>query len=206
MLRLSVEGFEGTAWREVSRALAEYGHAVILAWILTGMIFEKCRSKGVGGGLARPLGWIVRQEAEDLTQDTVAEAIVHFRDQVLSRGRWNPARGASLSTFFVGNCLLQFPNLYRRWWRGQAKRRALPLEAAVDPLAIRDPEEEAVERVQIEATLRALDQLTRRAVRLRAMGFSIEEIAKLTETTPKAVESRLYRLHVQMRRLRSDTA
>src|SRR5437763_1022928 len=42
LLRLSLEGFGGRTWEELSRALAEYGFAVMRAWIATGVVRVKC--------------------------------------------------------------------------------------------------------------------------------------------------------------------
>jgi hypothetical protein len=38
LLRLSVEDVDGLTWREVLRALAEYGNAVMGVWITSGMV------------------------------------------------------------------------------------------------------------------------------------------------------------------------
>jgi hypothetical protein len=138
MLRLSLARFTGSPWDEVARALVEYGRTVMFAWIATGVVFSKCHDKGIViGRFASPWRPIRGLDAEELTEDTVAAAIIAFRDGVLGRGRWDPARGASLATFFVGNCLLQFPNIYRAWRRQQAwsaRQRPLDgLESREDP-------------------------------------------------------------------------
>src|SRR5207253_3053976 len=43
LLRLSLEGFGGRAWEELSRALVEYGFAVMRPWIAMGVVWVKCR-------------------------------------------------------------------------------------------------------------------------------------------------------------------
>lgn len=115
MLRLSVEGFKGKAWTEVSEALVQYGWTVMRAWIVTGVVVVKCAERHLGGSkLAPPAGGMLRDDALDLATDTVSDAIVNFRDKVLARGQWDPSKGASLATFFIGNCLLRFANNYRK--------------------------------------------------------------------------------------------
>ena len=123
MLRLSVEGFEGEAWDKVAAALIDYGFQVMRAWVVTGEVFKKMTEKG---RVYRdpPRSGIPRDDALMLAEDTVADAIVNFRDRVLKRGIWDPSRGANLTTFFIGNCLLyQFPNLYRRWHQDYFRSR-----------------------------------------------------------------------------------
>jgi hypothetical protein len=75
-------------------------------------------------------------DALELSCETVAEAIRCFRERVLIPGKWDPTRKASLRTFFVGQCILQFPNIYRRWNTEQSLG-LLPegLEAEVAPFA-----------------------------------------------------------------------
>ncbi len=94
MLRLSLAQFTGSVWDEVARALVEYGRTVMFAWIATRVVFSKCHEKGIVtdrfGGPGR-LIW--GPDAEELTEDTVATAIIAFRDGVLRRGRWDPAPG-----------------------------------------------------------------------------------------------------------------
>src|SRR6266851_10299402 len=92
MFRLSEEGFGGRAWQEVARALAEYGHAVIRAWVITGQIFQRCRRmKGLSWPPASAAPRVPDpEEAWDLATDTVAAALVNFRDRVLAVGKWDP--------------------------------------------------------------------------------------------------------------------
>ena len=41
---------------------------------------------------------------QDLATDTVLAALEAFLEKVLKRNRWDPAKGASLKTFFIGQC------------------------------------------------------------------------------------------------------
>lgn len=100
MLQLSVDGFEGRAWRKVSDALVEYGWQVMRSWIVTGQVFVKLRERQIPCKPA-PSAGIPRDDALDLAVDTVAQALIHFRDNVLIPGNWNPAKGANLTTYFI---------------------------------------------------------------------------------------------------------
>lgn len=211
MLRLSVEGFEGTTWRRVAEALVEYGYTVMRAWVVTGHVFVKLREKG--RPLDAPTSGIPRPDALELAEDTVADAIVHFRDRVLKRGVWDPAKGASLTTYFIGNCLMfQFPNLYRAWRADRARAPRLELAAGDEerdhPITLlpnRDgPEREVVDRDHDRrATAEILEPVTsetnKTILRLRAEGFGVDEIAELLGLDYKAVESRIYRAREAIR-------
>ena len=100
MMRLSVEGFEGRTWRRVAEALVEYGFTVMRSWVVTGHVFVKLTEKG--RPLEAPSAGIPRHDGARVAEDTVAEAIVHFRDRVLRARSLGPGEGASLTTSSSG--------------------------------------------------------------------------------------------------------
>lgn len=215
MMQLSAEGFDGNAWEKVSDALVEYGWQVMRAWIVTGQVFVKLREKG-HRGLRPPADGIPRNDALDLAQTVVADAIVHFRDKVLRLGKWDPTKGANLTTFFIGNCLrFQFPNLYRSWLTeqrraamtvevGRADRRGRLVEDS-DPaghVVGNDASKHAVEALLEPVT----DPTNRTILRLRADGYDIDEIAELLQMDYKSVESRIYRARRKLGRSTKDAS
>ncbi len=219
MLRLSADGFEGRVWEKVAGALVEYGFAVMRAWLITGQVFVKLREKG-RGGLDPPPAGVPRDEAITLADEAVADGIVHFRDNVLKTGYWDPRRGASLSTFFVGNCLLiQFPNLYRKWFRDRRRRLTyMPIEpvgsGATDHPALQipakeDPQRDVVERDTSARAVRSIlspvaDETNRAILALRADGYGIDEIGEILDLSYKQVEGRIYRARQAVRRSREE--
>ena len=214
MLRLSAEGFDGKAWREVSGALIDYGFQVMRAWVVTGQVFAKMAEKGRKVAPA-PIGGIPRADALILAEDTVADAIVDFRDRVLKKGRWDPSKGANLTTFFVGNCLLfQFPNLYRDWRKDYLRVRTKEesIQAGDDgdhpAMQLRANDDPAAEVVGADHTKRVVtttlapiaDSTNKAILFLRGEGFGIDEIAETLGLEYDAVESRIYRARQKLGR------
>jgi DNA-directed RNA polymerase specialized sigma24 family protein len=190
--RLMFAGYRGADWDEVAGRLAAYGVRILTAWIIDGTIATKCREKNWAGP------WNQRcqnfEVARDLATDTVAEALAKFRDQVLIPGRWDPKRGASLSTYYIGQCLLRWANVYHRWARG--RKNEWPVSTArteTSDLGAPDPSSAALDKVEIAANLAGADDLTTRTILYRAADFSWEEIAALTGEPVSTLRGRLYR-------------
>jgi DNA-directed RNA polymerase specialized sigma24 family protein len=193
--RLMWRQYQGTEWARFTEALAQYGFQVTRAWIKNGMIFVRCSEKGFGG-----LKQLDRtaDDASEIAGETVAQAIVAFRDNVLVPGRWDPTKGASLRTFFVGQCMLQFPNVYRRWARERDEpsvdRELLARELANSrnspaPGHVRAFLGQFLERLTPESPemIEALIE----------MGYEQLEIAAMLHTTRGAIQSKLYRYRKQ---------
>jgi hypothetical protein len=193
---LALNSFAGPDYDRFEHELARYGNSVILAWIRKGVIFGKCREKGLGGLPEPPTGAMTRPDvAEELAGETVAKSLHYFRENVLLRNSWNPARGASIKSFFVGQCLFRFPNIYRAWLKHEADIGT----TLVDDLALldrsvsgpgTDPADLAAIRQEIDTQLGHLPERTRRMMVFTAAGWS-QEIAAELSTTEKAVERAL---------------
>jgi hypothetical protein len=97
------------------------------------LIFQRVRERGYGGLPDPPDGAHDDPDTvAELAQETVAKALRHFHDDVLVPGKWDSRRGATLRTYFIGQCLIRFANIYRRWWR---RGLAGGVQAAFDALA-----------------------------------------------------------------------
>lgn len=196
LARIMYAGYRGPDWERVAERLVAYGVAVLAAWIWRGQIYERCRARGYR---LMPLSFS-KQEAADLAADTVTIALGKFIEQVLIPNRWDPRRGASLKTFFVGQCLIRYPNEHRRAMA--ERRRAAAFRPAQDgpPLSdVADPggsstEGQALARLAIDRALDGADPRTRLVVELRAQGWRWDEIAEVTGLNVAAAKSRLHRL------------
>lgn len=191
--RLMWNGYTGPEYQEFVKVLAGYGVQVIRSWVRTGFIFVKCSQRGFGLNnilLGRSPSE-ARDDAQALANETVAVSIVGFRTHVLIPGKWRPDKGASLRTYFIGQCVLRFPNVYRAW-----VTETLPAQIdGVLPEMVLPPAVDPHEATVLALKLKELRSDPKRfIVALRGMGYTQPEIAELLGTTWRAIESRLQRL------------
>jgi DNA-directed RNA polymerase specialized sigma24 family protein len=195
---LQLHGLQGPTWERFADVLARYGYQVIRAWVWTRQIFPNCAQQGYGLPQPTHLRW-TKEQADEVASETVAMAIRAFRTYVLREGRWSPTRGATLRTYFVGQCLMQFPNVYRRWLSElRLDHQEVPvLEELNDPVdrgEFGDPARRVVMQDMVDRGLASVShKRTRIVLQLRAAGYSEPEIADLMGTTGKAIELLLYR-------------
>lgn len=190
LLELGLHRFQGRPWELFASALAEYGFAVLRAWIANGKIFDECHRKG--RSLPRSHLELNSDDVLELAGHATAEAIAHFRNHVLIPGVWNPERGASLRTFFIGQCVLQFPNVYRAWVKEQCAR-PLP-DGFAEVSAAHAPAASIEAKAQLSREIESAKP--RSAVRILAAmeaGYSHDEIAQELNITVPSLQARLYR-------------
>lgn len=190
-------------WEELMR----YGMAVMLSWTRTGKIIGECKKKN--RPLERPEHgpghWSYTDRLE-LAGETVAIALKYFLEKVLKPGKWHYEGGAALRTFFVGACLLQFPNVYNRWAReqhrwdeahdGRATLEGVETQWVTGDLIWKDPTGNAVLR---QDTVRRIladvkNPKARTAIKMVIIdGAKHEEVAEALGVTVRAVEGYIYR-------------
>jgi len=194
--RLQQDGFQGPAWERTAEALVRYGYAAVSKRIRSGQIVADCsrrKLKGVPAGSRLPFE---SREITDLTELTVAEAICAFRE-ILRQGRWSAEGGASLTTFFLGQCFIRFPDAYRRWLREARPASWTSIHrddgAMMDVPDPHDDVEETIERLDVVRRLSIENDRTRRVVTRRVEGYSQREIGAELGLSAKAVEALLYR-------------
>lgn len=192
---LALQEYNGPLWDHFSNELAKYAYAVIASWIGRMLIFERCKSRGFGGlpAMDRPF---TDDENAELTNETVAKALAHFRTDVLMKRKWDSRRGATLRTYFIGQCLIRFPNIYRRWLAGETRNRFLVTDDddLIDALTGRSkgPEAQAVAGVTAATAMSTVKKPSvRKVMHLRAEDWTHAEIADLLGITEKAVERML---------------
>lgn len=203
---LAFARFEGPDYDRFATELARYGLAVITGWIRRGLILARCRERGFGGLPEPPAGAFEDPDVvNELANETVGKALHHFRDDVLMTGRWDHRQGASLRTFFIGQCLIRFANIYRQWLKTECRRGyTLTDHAMVEALDRRrtiGPEDRVVDLAETQRALGAIkNPLVRRALVLFAAGVSHQEIGQQLGVTDKAVERMIANERTRMRK------
>lgn len=189
---LELGGYTGRDWEIFSTELAKYGIGVLTGWMYRNLILARCKERGHGGlpPLARRFD---PEEIEELVGETVAKALHHFRLDVLIPHKWDPNKGATLRTFFIGQCLLRFANIYRRWWSQEQRNRAVLVDetAVLDTFSptVQASTDRALDSVTAMRALRTIrDRRVRQAMFMHADGRTYAEIAIELEVTGKAVE------------------
>lgn len=210
---LRASEYQGRNYDLFAKEIAKYGWAVIRGWIYKGQIHSEVKRKGFGALEPEPRPGAMTEDAESLADETVVLALTAFRDKVLIPGKWDPAKGASLRTFFVGQCLLQFSNVYKRWRREELRSYAEP-QAPPAPANWTDDFEDgpstplapdASEAAYVKDELRrAFGKITDERVRLAfylsvTHGYTHAEIGRKLGMSEKAVESALARARQQIR-------
>ena len=137
----------------------------------------------------------------------VAAAIPVFTKVVFKQRRWTPSRGASLKTYFVNACILQFARLQARWL---ADRRAVrPSGLEFDPDAATSAPDPAVTVALQDEAHRMLsmikDKQLREILALRSIGWTAEDAARQVGLTAKAAEGRLARVRKSLKDERAGT-
>jgi RNA polymerase sigma factor (sigma-70 family) len=192
--RLALQGFTGREYEKFRLELARYGLAVMTGWLRNGKIFARMKEKGYG--LPSTDETLLDHEAQDeLAHETVAKALRHFHDDVLLQRKWDPTKGARLTTFFIGQCLMRFANIYRDWRRQEMRSRDLvDAHEAIERNEARtpdtaDPQWIAVARHRIRRATRGIqDQRLQPVLELLITGRTQTEIAQELGLTVKTVE------------------
>lgn len=194
-------GLSGPRWNEFHRKLLGRGLDVVTNLVRSGAMFTRCGQQG--RYLRRQE--IPPQEAEELASDAVYEGFVYFRERGLLGREWSEERGQPLFEYFVNACVLAFPNVYRRWQtrvNGWQDVRLVDSWASLEHVATEGtPEDAVVEQQAANTAFAALSEDSRRLLFLHDQGYSHAEIGELLRLTPRAVEGRIRRARLSVRRL-----
>ncbi|MFD9631067.1 sigma-70 RNA polymerase sigma factor region 4 domain-containing protein [Streptomyces violascens] len=177
-------------WEQLNETLARYGHSVLRAWISNGSIFTRVYRLTSISLSRSPDLQRDPDSASEIAGITVAVALKSFRILVEEKNIWNPELGASLQTFFIGQCLLRFPNEYRRWLREHRFDSSLvDISTQVDlPSTEDDPAHNIVLHMEALRILADAPDRTRTVLAHTAVGYSQRDIAARMGTTQKGVE------------------
>jgi DNA-directed RNA polymerase specialized sigma24 family protein len=186
LLEVALHGFQGRSWERFATRLVRYAMGTLRGWLRNGRIFRECARMG-RPVKQRPIG---PADIDDLVAETIGRAILSFRDEVLVKRKWEPGRGASIPTFFVGHCLRQFPNVYRSWCK-QTDRARGPVDRDIDTFSASLEGVEHALRLR-EAVATIPDEIAEIAAGA-ASGLTYDEIGPALGQPPRTVESKKWR-------------
>ncbi|WP_326585421.1 hypothetical protein OG889_44980 [Streptomyces sp. NBC_00481] len=205
---LAREGFRGPRYDQFVDELVRYGISVLRGWMHSGFVFQLTADRGFGlNPHENDLEKLASDSdlREELANMTVACALPRFRQRALIDGGWTYEGGASITTYFMGACLYDFPNEFRRYRAGEERyRRALQrqqdfYEVPVGHLSVSD---EVIGNLEVLRYLYEIsDPRLQKAVALTIDGCSQEAIRQiLDEKSVRAIEALLYRWRTKKKR------
>ena len=193
------QGLGGSRHRELEDELIRYAVPVLHQLLRDGRIISKSSKlrRSQGGSTA----WteFTKADREEFARDMVADAMPVFTRAVFVTRKWSAdrtdGRAATLKTYFVNACALQFPALYRKWLKNR-----LVQPAGLQPVAgyagvVRDPSGTVDLHEEVIHLLRSIrDPKIREVLALRAVGYTAAEAAQRAGLTEKAAEGKLGRI------------
>jgi hypothetical protein len=189
------EGLGGSKHRVLQDELCSYAVPVLQRLLADGRLMGKAARLGRPAG--GPGTWLsfTADDRKEFALDMVGDALPVFNKAVFESRRWSPGQGASLKTYFVNACIMQFARLHARWLKDRQAVRLDDLEAdsgigspAPDPadtVALRDEVHNMLANMK--------DSQLRETVILRAAGFTHDDAARRAGLTPRQAEGRLAR-------------
>ncbi|MGO4417337.1 hypothetical protein AB4Z54_00805 [Streptomyces sp. MCAF7] len=198
---LEREGFEGWRTERFKEELWLYGWRSLRRWMRDGSIVKRCAEKGIKFYARPEENQLLTRLAElrsELAVESVEAAVARFVEKTLPAGKWDPDKGATLRTFFIGCCLYAFRDEFKIW----ARRRRAHLIAVYRAILTYDrvsPETAAEDvAVQRDTLRRILEDATVEARAICALilerGANHKEIGDQLGMTSRAVEGQMRRL------------
>ena len=217
VLQLQLQAYDTSTpeWEEFASTMAAYGYSVLKGWLISGVLYRMAANHGGRGvrGLSK-IPETLRlgpDDAHALAADVVVVAIDQFRSKTLMHPRpekrWTPTGGASLKTFFIGRCLMEFPDTYLRWRReeGLEIARYAALEDSDLPVDLADPAVTATRSARLDESFAYGEPMVRVMFELQDEGYSYEEIAEMLTgdgqaTSEATVRTKMSRLRAAARK------
>lgn len=206
---LATANFAGPRYDAFAADLWAYAMPVIKSMIRTGRIQDLGQRRGVpiwiNSGERQALHASL-EDRDELAVDTIAWTIEFFRTSVLSKGKWDPAKGTSLRTYFIGACAFGFHRAFRIWSVARGKRiyefeLDLWLGRRLEPLEP-DVAEQAARRDLLGKILARATPEARAICGLILQDLTYAEIGeRLHGLTARAVEGHMHRLRKQAKKI-----
>lgn len=125
------EGLHGPRHQALEDMLIRYAVPVLRKLVADGRIASRAGRLGRPPGSPGTLPELAEADREELVRDMVADALPVFTRAVFVEQHWTSARQASLKTYFVNACILQFAQLHRKWL--EQRRAVRPAWRSIRP-------------------------------------------------------------------------
>ena len=147
------QGLGGPRHRALEEALIRYAVPVLRHLLASGHLVDKATR--LGRPPAPQDAWLdfTDDDRQDFTHEMVASALPAFTRAVFEQRHWAPGRGASLRTYFVNACILQFARLQRQWLYNRQAIRPTGLEIDPDAHASPDPADTVIGQDEVRRML-----------------------------------------------------
>jgi hypothetical protein len=200
--------------------LVGYAFPIMNHWIRNGHIFDEClkfRRPIIKQARAAASEWTLEEQeafAADsiIGTDKTIGGVEFFLDYGLLKEHWDPEKGASAATYFVGACACCFTQVCNKWWKDKVIAEAM-LTSPTDVneegeedllLRVADPSHSPEELVVLRDTAaRAMAQVkdpkVQEVLLRRSLGETQVEAAAAVDLSPKAAERRLHTQRQHMR-------
>jgi DNA-binding CsgD family transcriptional regulator len=158
----------------------------------------------------RPLSWL-DHDVNSIIVEAVIRSVEPFMQSAILQGGWQPERGTSIKTYFIGKCYLTFATDYRREYSAeinaskalQRKKPDLELDVIryISYTIDRDPEQTAINRAEIRRLLSlATHDRIPEIIFLLAEGMTSNEVGATLGMTGNAVNQALKKFRVDVMR------
>ncbi|GAA4730060.1 AsnC family protein [Phytohabitans rumicis] len=199
---LAAAGFTGPKQELFELEAAEYGIGVFMKWLRTGEVYKHAAAKR--RVVEPPRRELTVDERRGLTNLIIGYGLAYFRKQALVGGRWRPDGGASLKTFFVGACLLQFKAAFE-YWRGDTTGAESAADAVEEVATFcgqthGDAADQALLHQRTWGVVEKIrDETTKKILVCVAAGMPYKDIAEAVGggLTAEAVGARIQRIRAQ---------
>ncbi|WP_410540504.1 sigma-70 family RNA polymerase sigma factor [Streptomyces sp. KL2] len=202
--RLRAAEFTGWLRKHLEQDLWQYGWRVLRAWMRDGSVMNRCAEKGIRMSSRSEEEQILMRSddvRDEIAFEAVKPAVEYFINDVLAEGKWDPRRGATLRTYFMGTCLHYFRDAFKTWARSH-RRRLKEVSGSLDlvdrPSREVHPEELAALRDTVRRVLSGASWEVRAICALiYESGLTQKEIGEKLGMTSRVVEVHLRKLRKQ---------
>lgn len=201
------EGLGGPRHQALENELFRYAVLVLRHLLADGRLVSKASRLGAPPVPASAWLDFTADDREEFAHEMVIAALPGFARVVFEERRWKPGRGASLKTYFVNACILQFARIQAQWLASRQAVRPAGLELDPDAFpAAPDPAATVIVRDEVARVLSKMqDKQLREVMVLRGAGWTEKDAAREAGLTQKAAETRLARFRRTLREDREET-